>query len=271
MNRIQVIGQLDVKKHRLILGKSDSVELLLPPSSQELKDLSDGAWVEVVGDIWSHPARKESCVIRAAIINLFPGEKSPWANGRLTLKDPQWIHSDSFSTASSVLGISDSNDIINLRMPLLESRWKKKVGGLVQAKGRVDMEVIIKGASRLECVALLNDETTSGLSKGHAPAIHGCDALDWFDKQQSSSEKPGKRRSISPKIRREVFLRDGFKCQECGASPSKDRFVYLEVDHVVARVKGGSDLLGNLQTLCNTCNAGKGTDPAYAPAQEVLQ
>jgi hypothetical protein len=45
MNRIQVIGQLDVKKHRLILGKSDSVELLLPPSSQELKDLSDGAWV----------------------------------------------------------------------------------------------------------------------------------------------------------------------------------------------------------------------------------
>ena len=32
-----------------------------------------------------------------------------------------------------------------------------------------------------------------------------------------------------------------------------------EIDHVIARAKGGSDHVGNLQLLCGACNRAKGT------------
>ena len=37
-------------------------------------------------------------------------------------------------------------------------------------------------------------------------------------------------------------------------------FRNLTVDHVVARARGGSDHIGNLQLLCAACNSMKGAD-----------
>lgn len=64
-----------------------------------------------------------------------------------------------------------------------------------------------------------------------------------------------KRKSISKKIRFEVFKRDNFKCQYCGnGSPD----VVLHVDHIKPVADGGTNNIMNLITSCFDCNSGKG-------------
>lgn len=63
-----------------------------------------------------------------------------------------------------------------------------------------------------------------------------------------------KRKSISKKLRFEVFKRDGFKCQYCGAAAPD---VLLEVDHIQPISKEGDHDLLNLITACKPCNLGK--------------
>ena len=60
------------------------------------------------------------------------------------------------------------------------------------------------------------------------------------------------RDSISANVRGTVFARDGMRCRECGAAEN------LTIDHVIPVVRGGGDEIGNLQTLCRTCNSKKG-------------
>lgn len=63
-----------------------------------------------------------------------------------------------------------------------------------------------------------------------------------------------KRKPISPKVRFEIFKRDKFTCQYCGA---KAPHVRLEVDHREPVCEGGSNEMDNLATACWPCNAGK--------------
>lgn len=53
----------------------------------------------------------------------------------------------------------------------------------------------------------------------------------------------------------QVFVRDDFKCVNCGKT-SHDG-VQLEVDHKLPRSQGGTDEIDNLQVLCRICNSGK--------------
>lgn len=64
-----------------------------------------------------------------------------------------------------------------------------------------------------------------------------------------------KRKSLSKKTRFEVFKRDGFKCQYCGAHPPS---VLLHVDHIKPVADGGKNDEDNLITACESCNLGKG-------------
>lgn len=64
-------------------------------------------------------------------------------------------------------------------------------------------------------------------------------------------------RAVSLKLRTAVLKRDGHRCVKCGADPSRDRAVRLEVDHIVPVARGGASTLENLQTLCWSCNQGK--------------
>jgi len=66
------------------------------------------------------------------------------------------------------------------------------------------------------------------------------------------------RKPISKRVRFEVFKRDSFTCQYCGAHPPE---VILEVDHVHAVANGGSDEIDNLVTACEPCNRGKSAEP----------
>jgi 5-methylcytosine-specific restriction endonuclease McrA len=77
-----------------------------------------------------------------------------------------------------------------------------------------------------------------------------------------AAAKP-KRRALSKKTRFEVFKRDRFACQYCGAHPPG---VLLHVDHVVAVAEGGTNDMDNLVTACEPCNLGKGArDIGVAP------
>ncbi len=63
------------------------------------------------------------------------------------------------------------------------------------------------------------------------------------------------RKTLSKKIRFEVFKRDKFTCQYCGRmSPD----VILEIDHIKPVAEGGDNSIINLITSCRDCNRGKG-------------
>lgn len=64
-----------------------------------------------------------------------------------------------------------------------------------------------------------------------------------------------KRKPISKKLRFEVFKRDSFTCQYCGA---KAPDVILHVDHIKPVSKDGDNDILNLVTSCINCNSGKG-------------
>ena len=63
-----------------------------------------------------------------------------------------------------------------------------------------------------------------------------------------------KRNPINAALRHEAFIRDGYRCLECGAS---NQDTSLEVDHIIPVSQGGTDELKNLQTLCMQCNRTK--------------
>jgi hypothetical protein len=64
------------------------------------------------------------------------------------------------------------------------------------------------------------------------------------------------RKPLSKRLRFEIFKRDSFKCQYCGASAPD---VLLHVDHIHPLAKGGEPkYITNLITACENCNAGKG-------------
>lgn len=64
-----------------------------------------------------------------------------------------------------------------------------------------------------------------------------------------------KRVGLSTKTRFEIFKRDLFACQYCGAHPPQ---VLLHVDHIVPVAEGGGNETENLVTACEPCNLGKG-------------
>lgn len=63
------------------------------------------------------------------------------------------------------------------------------------------------------------------------------------------------RKAVSKKKRFDVFKRDGFKCQYCGAHPPS---ALLHVDHIHPVAEGGTNDEDNLITACEACNLGKG-------------
>ena len=53
--------------------------------------------------------------------------------------------------------------------------------------------------------------------------------------------------------RKNIIARDDHRCQYCGTTNSP-----LTIDHIIPRVKGGSDTWENFVTACKPCNQKKG-------------
>lgn len=63
----------------------------------------------------------------------------------------------------------------------------------------------------------------------------------------------------TPKIRMEVFKRDGMRCKVCGRRPADYVDVEIHVHHIQPWAEGGLTAPGNLIALCHTCH--KGLEP----------
>lgn len=74
-------------------------------------------------------------------------------------------------------------------------------------------------------------------------------------RDEHAAAQPAARKPIGKKARFEVFKRDAFTCQYCGAHPPDS---VLHVDHIVPVALGGGNEVENLITACATCNLGKG-------------
>lgn len=68
------------------------------------------------------------------------------------------------------------------------------------------------------------------------------------------------RKAIPKGVRFDVFKRDSFKCQYCGAT-SPD--ILLQIDHIHPVSKGGVNDVTNLITACQPCNSGKSDKTLY--------
>jgi hypothetical protein len=66
------------------------------------------------------------------------------------------------------------------------------------------------------------------------------------------------RKSTGKRLRFEVFKRDHFTCQYCGAQPPD---VVLVVDHITPVSAGGDNDPTNLISACEPCNQGKSDKP----------
>lgn len=93
------------------------------------------------------------------------------------------------------------------------------------------------------------------------------DSLEWTKEQlmpndgipTHPSQSPSrKRKSTGKRLRFEIFKRDNFTCQYCGAQPPD---VVLVVDHIHPVSAGGTNDELNLITACETCNQGKADKP----------
>lgn len=70
-----------------------------------------------------------------------------------------------------------------------------------------------------------------------------------------------KRKPTSKRLRFDVFKRDAFTCQYCGAQPPN---AVLVCDHIDPVKLGGLTTIDNLVTSCETCNQGKAANPLGA-------
>jgi len=56
------------------------------------------------------------------------------------------------------------------------------------------------------------------------------------------------------RLRKEVYERDNFTCQNCGSLGGQKGNTELHAHHVVPKAKGGGHHLSNLKTLCKSCH-----------------
>lgn len=76
----------------------------------------------------------------------------------------------------------------------------------------------------------------------------------WAEPPKKEPKVIPRRIYISEELRNQIYEHDGGKCRTCGATEA------LSIDHIFPFSKGGKTELGNLQTLCCSCNLTKGTN-----------
>lgn len=69
-----------------------------------------------------------------------------------------------------------------------------------------------------------------------------------------SSGSTGKRKKLTPSMRKVVYAKDHGRCYICGKVVDPDSF---EVEHKVPVAKGGTNDLNNLYVACHICNTMK--------------
>jgi len=86
---------------------------------------------------------------------------------------------------------------------------------------------------------------------------NGADSRVPEGEETQNRSEPRKRttRHINWRLRALVLMKDGARCQLCGADVAGG--AKLHVDHFIPWSKGGETEIDNLQILCEVCNIGK--------------
>jgi len=73
-------------------------------------------------------------------------------------------------------------------------------------------------------------------------------------------------RSRVPFSRRNVLIRDGYRCLYCGSQGKK-----LTIDHIIPRCRGGVDDFENCVACCKECNGQKGSKTPREANMHLIQ
>lgn len=74
---------------------------------------------------------------------------------------------------------------------------------------------------------------------------------EFIVKLENAPRKAASKFTAKKNIRRMIFKRDDYSCLKCGDIDN------LSLDHIIPVNKGGPNRIGNLQTLCRSCNSSK--------------
>lgn len=82
---------------------------------------------------------------------------------------------------------------------------------------------------------------------------------DWYRRTSAEQVRPARiRREVAPKVRQQIYKRDGWTCQMCRVDVSEEQSLSrAQCDHKVPAERGGPSSPPNLMTLCLQCNLKK--------------
>jgi hypothetical protein len=82
---------------------------------------------------------------------------------------------------------------------------------------------------------------------------------DYYIRRSEGAVRPRQiRYEVKPAMRKEIYKRDDWECQMCGADVGEDQeLTQPQCDHKIPSERGGSSKDENLQTLCTRCNLKK--------------
>lgn len=118
--------------------------------------------------------------------------------------------------------------------------YKQRFGGWINACAAL--------VTRIDPTVVADAKTATLEQPGSLPAR--------IQKRTAAEEK----RNVPLKLRLRILSRDRFRCVLCGRTPALDAGAVLHIDHINPYAKGGQTAEGNLRTLCERCNWGKGVD-----------
>lgn len=245
------------------------VPLIVNPAHMDkLLSLPEKSWIQVSGglgvdiqDMAKYSSPQASIVV--AQISDFVGDPKGHQHGWIEVDVQGWNFD--FGERGVLVGKAAGGYDMVLEMPAIHTNWAKRnpsylVGCRVHVAVRLEDGVPIG-------TRVLGWTKIADLRRMYARNLEASKPMEAWERQQGArSVRRVGRRSISPRKRKEVFMRDGFRCRHCGATPADGKAVFLEVDHIIPVARGGSSRVENLQTLCNACNAGKSDsmDPLQA-------
>jgi len=201
------------------------------------------------------PTPYDTCLYISQLVKKPHATAKP-PSGEIVVHPSKWVlrrHFGRNSIEVVMVADTDKHGPIHIDMPAVHKRWA--LNDLDYLIGQsICVAVEVAEESRLKCSKLLWSAPRQEKTPPALPPTPG--SIKWERRPQAV--RTGKRSSVGVKLRREVFMRDRFRCQECGVHPdATHRHVFLEVDHIIPVARGGTNRLENLQTLCDVCNAGK--------------
>lgn len=168
-----------------------------------------------------------------------------------------------YATHACYTSITMRNDYKEKRLTIA-----KRMGWELNTLEKKIASLYVDGLSASQISEMIQKKTNQRLSaktlqriiKPQGVLRNGADAFRLAVSQKrvnfayKAPEFKARKKHIGVRVRFEILTRDGFKCVLCGQNGGND---VLEVDHIIAKVSGGTDELSNLRTLCNRCNQGK--------------